>query len=124
MTFSDRIRPRGGLAEPQQPAGQPRTIAQAARQFEALLIEHLLKMMREATQPESEKKGAAETYREIAGQQLACALAASGGLGIAGVIERDLGKEKAISPSISADKLERAIAPAKSMQPKTGATEP
>jgi flagellar protein FlgJ len=66
--------------------------AEAARQFEALLIAHLLRTMREATKAEKEPGmlSGGDTYLEIAEQHLGHALAARGGLGIAETILRNL----------------------------------
>ena len=78
---------RTGRATPEQ-------TREAARQFEALLIQHLLKTAREASRPQDEDPvggAGAETYLEIAEQHLALALAGrSGGFGLAQVILRDL----------------------------------
>ncbi len=76
-----------GLPEGVQPGPE-----QAARQFEALLIQHLLKTMREAGQPQqdSEAGTGGETYLELAEQQLAGAMAQRGGLGIARMVLQGL----------------------------------
>jgi Rod binding domain-containing protein len=64
----------------------------AAQQFEALLVAHLLKTMREAARgdldPEALSGG--ETYLEVAEQQLAQALAERGGLGLSRLILQGL----------------------------------
>ena len=71
--------------------------ADAARQFEALLLEHLLKTMREAGKTDDEKEesfGRSETYIEIAEQQMARVLAERGGLGLARLVERGLAEHR------------------------------
>ena len=73
----------------------PEIALEAARQFEALLVEQLLRTMREAVQQEKQDEESAmsggETYLEIAEQHLAQAIAARGGFGIARLIARGLG---------------------------------
>jgi flagellar protein FlgJ len=80
---------------------EPHRAAEAARQFEALLIEHLLKTTRQSAQPDAEAGAlsGSDTYLEIAEQQLARALAERGGLGIAKMILADIR-----APGVSADK--------------------
>jgi flagellar protein FlgJ len=87
-------------------ASKPHTPAEAARQFEALLLAHLLRTMREAGQSEEEKQqgiSGGQTYLEIAEQQLAAALADRGGFGIARMLVRNLDRSTEVSAS-SADK--------------------
>ena len=84
--------------------------AEAAREFEALLLGKLLQMVREAAQSEEEKEGIAAggaTYLEIAEQQLARALAAGGGFGIGRLIQgglEGLGRPRAVDSAPLADK--------------------
>ncbi len=70
----------------------PQRRVEAAKQFEAMLVEHLLKTMRPDTppDPETDALSGSDTYRDMAEQQLAQALAESGGLGIARMILRHL----------------------------------
>ncbi len=94
---------RSGRATPEQ-------TREAARQFEALLIQHLLKTAREAALPEEEDPAGgagADTYIEIAEQHLALALAGrSGGFGIAELILRDLQPQQSPvkNPALATDK--------------------
>lgn len=76
---------RRQLAEPQRRA-------EAAKQFEAMMVQHLLKSMRPDTppDPETEALSGSDTYRDLAEQQLALALAERGGLGIARMILQHL----------------------------------
>lgn len=71
---------------------EPERTAKAAQQFEAVLVEYLLKTMRQAalTDRESESLSGSDTYLEIADQQLALALVERGGLGIARMILENL----------------------------------
>ena len=71
---------------------EPERRAEAAKQFEAMMVEHLLKTMRPDTpaDPEAEALSGSETYRDLAEQQLARALAERGGLGIARMILQHL----------------------------------
>jgi len=79
-----------------QHLAEPKRRAEAAKQFEAMLVEHLLKTMRPdtPTDPETEALSGSQTYRDLADQQLAQALAASGGLGIAKMILQHLHEPK------------------------------
>ncbi|MCX7898458.1 MAG: flagellar assembly peptidoglycan hydrolase FlgJ [Rhodocyclaceae bacterium] len=72
-------------------AGDSRALGEAARQFEAILIQTLLKSMR-ATVPQPGLLASDETrfYQELFDAQLAQTLAARGGLGLAAVIEKSL----------------------------------
>jgi Rod binding domain-containing protein len=67
---------------------EPQRTLEAARQFESLLLEHLVRTMRESLDSGSEQEdsGGSETYLEMAEQQLARALAERGGLGIARLV--------------------------------------
>jgi len=80
---------------------------QAATQLEALLLEHLLRTMREASQASADQEAGvsgSQTYLEIAEQQLAHLLAERGALGIARLVEKSLEPAGAQSSGISADK--------------------
>ncbi len=88
---------------------QQQQIAEASRQFEALLIERLLQMMRPATQEDQQGAGRApETYMEMAEQAMAQALAERGGLGIARLLQRGLEGPKGTDWKSSADKQNEA----------------
>ena len=75
-----------------QHLAEPQRRAEAAKQFESMMIQHLLKTMRPDTPPapETEALSGSETYRDLAEQQLAQALAERGGLGIARMILQHL----------------------------------
>jgi len=66
----------------------------AAGQFEAMLIAQMLKSMRENSQDEDDDE-ASSTYRDMAEQQFAQALSAQGGMGIAKMVEAQLGNRDA-----------------------------
>lgn len=72
-------------------AGDPRATKAATQQFEALLLQTLLKAMR-ATAPADGLLASDETrfYQELFDAQLANALAARGGVGLAGLLEKQL----------------------------------
>ena len=70
---------------------EPERRAEAAKQFEAMMVQHLLKTMRpDPPDPEADALSGSETYRDLAEQQLAQALAERGGLGIARMILQHL----------------------------------
>lgn len=98
----DDLHPSAGIRRPQ-------SVAEAARQFEALLIEQLLKTMRQATQPDENKDAMSggDTYLEMAEQQLARLLAERGGLGLAGLLERGLAGPAAPGPAVSAGSTDK-----------------
>ncbi len=88
---------------------QRQQIAEVSRQFEALLIEHLLQMMRPAGQEEPQGAGGEpQTYMEMAEQAMAQALAERGGLGIARLLQRGLEGPKGTDWKSSADKQNEA----------------
>jgi Rod binding domain-containing protein len=68
-------------------AGGDRT-REAAQQFEALLISHLLRQVREAAAEGGDQT--MDTILEMAEQRLAEVMAAQGGLGLAGLVARGL----------------------------------
>ena len=73
--------------------GSPAATKEAAKQFEALLLQQVLKSMRDAT-PKGGMFDSDESrmYQSLLDQQLAMQLATrSGGIGLAKVIERQLG---------------------------------
>lgn len=84
--------PAGAAAGPQR--DNPDKIKDAARQFEALLWSQVLKSMREAGNSEGwlgsgdDQSGA--MMMEVAEEQFAKAMAASGGLGVADLVARGL----------------------------------
>lgn len=80
----------------------PEAIAKAATQFEALLIGEVMKSAREANGSgwgDTDEDEAGSTMMEVSEQQLAQALAASGGLGLAKMISAGL--SRAAAPAAS-----------------------
>jgi peptidoglycan hydrolase FlgJ len=75
------------LGTPAQP--KPKNAAEAAKQFEALLIGQMLRSAREAAASD-EHDSTGETMFDLAGQQFAQMLANSGGLGLAKMIAAGL----------------------------------
>ena len=80
-----------------QPAnGKPAKIHEAAQQFEALMVGEMLKSARESSDSEgwlgSGESTGDDSAMEMAESQFANALAHSGGLGLAKVIERAMSK--------------------------------
>jgi flagellar protein FlgJ len=78
------------LGIPSQP--KPTKAADAAQQFEALLIGQMLRSAHEASQEDDDDQSAA-TMRDVADQQFAQLLAKNGGMGLAHMIVTGLNKE-------------------------------
>lgn len=71
---------------------KPEQIAEAAKQFESLLIAGILKSVREAAQSaDSETDQAGTSALEMAEEQMASMLAQNGGLGLARLLVAGLG---------------------------------
>lgn len=71
----------------------PEKVLDAARQFEALLTEQLLRNMRESAQSgwmESQGDKSSESLMEFAEQEFAKVIAAGGGFGLARMIAQNL----------------------------------
>lgn len=86
-------------------------LAEVAKQFESLFTSMLLKSMR-ATLPQDGlmQSGNIGTYQEMFDQQLALDLSRRGGLGLAALIERQLGMLGAQAPANEAPANQEAIA--------------
>lgn len=78
----------------------PQAIQAAARQFDAVLLQMMLKSMRAAT-PQTGPFESDQTrfYQELLDAQLAQAMAAKGGVGLAAVIEKQLSRTDATQAS-------------------------
>ncbi|HEY7335608.1 MAG TPA: hypothetical protein VH639_12050 [Bryobacteraceae bacterium] len=72
------------------PPAKPQTPAEAAKQFEALLIAQMLRTARESMADDG-ADSTSETMFDVAGQQFAQMLAERGGFGLSKVIEGGLG---------------------------------
>ena len=93
--------------------GSPAATKEAAKQFEALLLQQVLKSMRDAT-PKGGMFDSDESrmYQSLLDQQLAMQLATrSGGIGLAKVIERQLGGngDAAVTPPEGGVSLDASI---------------
>lgn len=78
----------------------PEAKKEVAQQFEALFIQTMLKSMRDASQlSESTDGDQTRFYQDMFDKQIALDLANGSGIGLAAVIERQLGGDVAASPS-------------------------
>jgi Rod binding domain-containing protein len=92
----------------------------ACKDFEAILLYHLLSSMRSAFQSEEESSGGlgGDIFRSMMDEQLSLALARSGGIGLASMLEKGLGLEDLTQKTLpSALKL----IPGKAASPQTEA---
>jgi Rod binding domain-containing protein len=71
-----------GAAIPDLPQAPPKKAADAAKQFEGLLLGQMLKSARDATS-EDEEDSSSQTMLDVADQQFAQVLANHGGIGLA-----------------------------------------
>ena len=78
----------------------PQAIKEAARQFEALFLQLVLKSMREAS-PKSDLFDSEQTrlYESLLDQQMAQVMAHKRGVGLAAVIERQMTRGGAVAPA-------------------------
>ncbi len=83
---------KGGLRK-----DDPQALKAAARQFEAVFLQMVLKSMRAAT-PQTGMMDSDQTrfYQELLDSQLAQVMSAKGGVGLAGVIERQLSRPDSV----------------------------
>jgi Rod binding domain-containing protein len=85
------------LTAPQLPAPdapKPKNAAEAARQFEAMLIAQLLQNARGSSVSGDEEDSTAATMWDLAAQQFSQLLAEKGGFGLATLITRGLETDK------------------------------
>jgi len=68
----------------------PEAVREAAQQFEALLVQNMLKDMRAASQDELFGSSQMDSYYEMFDQQVALDMARNGGFGLADVLVRQL----------------------------------
>ncbi|OBU84680.1 flagellar assembly peptidoglycan hydrolase FlgJ [Chromobacterium subtsugae] len=71
---------------------------ETASQFEALLMNTMLKTMRETKFDDSEESNGMDTYRSMADQQMVQAMSANGGLGLGDMIYRQIARQSGFSP--------------------------
>jgi flagellar protein FlgJ len=74
------------------PSSSSSGIRHAAEQFEALFVGQLLHSVRESSADDSDEDGTNSTFLELAEEQMAQALTARGGLGMATMVMKELGK--------------------------------
>ncbi|MGY0633015.1 flagellar assembly peptidoglycan hydrolase FlgJ [Luteimonas sp. A478] len=86
-------------------------IEQAAREFEGLFAQMLIKSMRDASFGDSLFPGENQLYRDLYDQQLAKSLTDGPGLGLAAVIARQLGTASESVPTLDT-RLSPSLAPA------------
>jgi flagellar protein FlgJ len=80
---------------PPAQSGPSGGLRHAAEQFEALFVGQMLRSVRESASDETDDdSGANSAFLELAEEQLAQAMAARGGLGIATMVMAELGKAK------------------------------
>jgi flagellar protein FlgJ len=83
---------KGGLRQ-----DDPKALKEAAKQFEAVFLQMVLKSMRAATlQTGMIDSDQTRFYQELLDSQLAQAMSAKGGVGLAGVIERQLSRPDSV----------------------------
>ncbi len=100
MTNAAALAPEAGARKPDDPA----KIRDAAQQFEALLIGQILKDVAASagTGGLGDQDAASASMLEMANESFARAIAARGGLGLAGMVVRDLGaRPSTASTSVS-----------------------
>ncbi len=95
MTLPGLNWPGAAAAAGSKPADSPERVKNAAQQFEALLIGQMLKA---AAASDSDSDPAGCTALQMAQEQLAAAIAARGGLGLAGLIEKSLSRTAVTPP--------------------------
>lgn len=102
--FSSLTRLKKGAREQ-----SPEAIRQVARQFESLFVQMMLKSMRD-TVPENEMFGsnAERTYRDMYDKQLSMNISEGKGIGLARVIERQLGGKPEPVDTLDSDKQSMA----------------
>ena len=74
---------------------------ETASQFEALLLNTMLKTMRATKLDDSEDSNGMDTYRSMSDQQMVQAMSANGGLGLGDMIYRQIAKQSGFSPDES-----------------------
>lgn len=93
--MTDPIGAASSALLPTPEAARPKNAAEAAEQFEAMLLNQ---MLRSAHESEDQEDSTQSTMWEMAAQQLSQVLAESGGLGIAKLLTEGLGEGEKASP--------------------------
>ena len=94
-----------------QSKSTPERVAAAAKEFEAVLIEQMLKEARTSSGLSEEQDQASTTLREIADQQFARLIASQGGLGVTKVLLESLKKNAAPAPEAGTANPGAPVAP-------------
>lgn len=97
----------------------PERIRQAAGEFEALMIEQMLKAARDNTSTSLDGENspdANETMLDLANQQLAQLISKAGGLGLTRLIERGLQNQKSPEPRTASSLPSLAPGPSVSLK--------
>lgn len=77
---------------------------EVAQQFESIFIELMMKSMRDATPQDSLfNSDQMEAYQDIFDKQLAVDMAASGGLGLAEIIQRQIASASGFGAAVATD---------------------
>ncbi len=69
-------------------------LQRAAKEFEAMLIQDLLKLSDEESSSQGELAAGSEQYQELRNQAVATAMARNGGIGIANMLVSQLGRQE------------------------------
>ncbi|MFB9159309.1 flagellar assembly peptidoglycan hydrolase FlgJ [Chromobacterium violaceum] len=84
--------------------GDPKAAAkEAASQFEALLMNTMLKTMRATKFDESEASNSMDTFQGLSDQQMVQALCSRGGIGLGDMIYRQIAKQSGFEPDAGKD---------------------
>ena len=91
----------------------PQAIKAAAQQFEAVLLQMVMKSMRAAV-PQNSMFDSDQTrfYQELLDSQMAQVMSSKGGMGLAAVIERQMSKRGNDAPSVTDEAMPLTLAPA------------
>ena len=103
LDFSGLGELRGRAAKDSQGA-----LRETAEQFEALFIQMMMKSMREATfKSDMLQSDALDTYQDMFDKEISVSMAARGNMGMANMLQSQLGKESArLSPSSALDAVD------------------
>lgn len=90
----------GGSACPSKEAADTAKTRKACREFESILLYRMLSTMRKAFQDEDQEDSGfgGDIFKSMMDEQLSLALAKSGGIGLAGMLEKALGIESESTP--------------------------
>lgn len=109
--------PVGAVWSPNQSQAKSEKLAEAAKEFEGLLFEQILRSAREAAQTgEADGEGTYDLIWDFADRQLARAMAEGGGFGLRDLLVKSLDRNLHLSPGgrQGADGLDTHKSPARS----------